>query len=88
MSFEFIPHVQGRHVLSHMHKRCHTPPQMPIYWRDLEFILDTHFVETFSSLLDGDGAVFLVLPLGLLGAASWWSILDESPWGCVTHVGG
>ena len=64
---------------------CHTPPKMPMYWRDLEFILHTHFVEAFSSLLDGDGAAFLVLRLGLLGAAPWWSILDETSWGCVTH---
>ena len=52
---------------------------MPIYWRDLEFILHTHFVEAFSSLLDGDRAAFLVLRLGHLGAASW---------GGVTHVRG
>ena len=61
---------------------------MPIYWRDLESILYTQFVEAFSSLLDGDGATFLVLRLGSLGAASWWSILNEMSWGCVTHVGG
>ena len=35
--------------------------------------------------MDGDGAAFLVLRLGLLGAAPWWSILDETYWGCVTH---
>ena len=52
---------------------------MPIYWRDLEFILYTHFVEAFSSSLDGAGAAFLILRLGFLVAASW---------GCVTHVGG
>ena len=66
---------------------CHTPPKMPIYWRDLEFILHTHLVEAFSSLLDCDGAVFLVLHLGLLNAPSWSNILDETSWICVTHVG-
>ena len=45
-------------------------------------------MEAFSSPLDGDGAAFLVLRLGLLGAASWWNILDETSWGSVTHVGG
>ena len=40
---------------------------MLIYWRDLEFISHTHFVEAFSSLLDGDRAMILVLRLGPLG---------------------
>ena len=51
---------------------------MPIYWRDLEFIIHTFFVEEFSSPLDGDGATFFVLYLGLLGVASSWIILVES----------
>ena len=32
----------------------------------------------FSSPLDGDGAMFLVLRLGHLGAVPWWSFLNET----------
>ena len=88
MYFEFIPHVEGRPVLSHMHKRCVTPPHRCLYigetWNHFTHNLWRHF----SSLLDGDGATFLVPHLGLLGASSGWSILDETSWVCVTHVGG
>ena len=54
---------------------CHTLPKMHIYWRDLEFIIHTMCGGIFFSL-DGDGVVFLVMHLGLLGVASLWSILD------------
>ena len=60
---------------------------MPIYWRDLEFNIHTMCGGMFCSL-DGDGAAFLVLRLGLLGVASLWSILDKTSWVCVTYVGG
>ena len=66
----------------------HTPKDAYILERLGVHFTHTFFVEAFSSLLDGDGALFLVLCLGLLRAASWWSILDETSWGCVTHVGG
>ena len=51
-------------------------------------LVSIFLVEAFSSLLYGVGAAFLVLRLGLFVAMSLWSILDESTWGCVTHVGG
>ena len=60
---------------------------MAIYWIDLEFIIHTMCGGIFFSL-DGDGVAFLVLRLGLLGAASLWSILDETSWVCVTYVDG
>ena len=89
MYFEFIPHVQGRHDLSHMHKRCVTHPHRCLYTGETWSSFYTHnWWRHFSSLLDGDGAAFLVLRLGLLGATSLWSILDETSWGCVTHVRG
>ena len=66
----------------------HTPTDAYIFERLGVHFTHTFLAEAFSSLLDGDGAVFLVLCLGLLGAASWWSIIDETSWGCVTHVGG
>ena len=71
MYFEFIPHMQGRPVLSHMHRRCVTHPHRCLYIGETRSSFYTHIlVEEISSLLDGDGVAFLVLRLGLLGAAS------------------
>ena len=63
----------------------HTPTDAYILERLGVHFTHTHLVEAFSSLFDGDGATLMVLRLGLLGAASWWSILDEMSWGGVTH---
>ena len=88
MYFEFIPHVQGRPSLSHMHKRCVTHPHRCICIGESWSSFHTHIlVEVISSLLDGDGAAFLVMCLGLLGAVSWWSILDETSWGLCDTCG-
>ena len=66
----------------------HTPKDAYILNRLGVHFTHTFFVEAFSSHLDGDGAAFLVLRLGLLGAAFSWSILDGMSWGCVTYVSG
>ena len=70
MYFEFIPHVQGRPDLSHMHKRCVTHPHRCLYIGETGVYFTHILVEAFPSLLDGDGATFLVPRLGLLGVAS------------------
>ena len=65
----------------------HTPTD--VYILD---ILGDHYTHNlwrnFTSLLDSDGAKFLVLCLGFLGAVFWWSFLDEMSWGCVIYVVG
>ena len=63
MYFEFIPHVQGRPDLSHMHKRCVTHLQRCLFIGETWISLYTQCVEVFFFSLDGDGAVFLVLHL-------------------------
>ena len=80
MYFEFIPHVQGRLGLSHMHKRCVTHHHKWLYIGETWSSFDTHFVEAFSSFLDGAGAAFLILRLGflwcnILAERSWWDVL-------------
>ena len=65
----------------------HTPKDVYIF-EILGFNYTQNLWRHFSSPLDGDGATFLVLRLGLLGATSWWSILDEMSWGCVIYVVG
>ena len=63
----FIPHAL---------EICHTPPQMPIYWRELEFILHTHFC----------GGIFFSLGwqwscvLGSAFRVSWCSVFMEYSW--------
>ena len=52
---------------------------MPIYWRDLEFIIHTNVWRIFFSL-DGDGAAFLVLRL--CGVFFVWVVLGL----CVTRL--
>ena len=47
---------------------------MTIYWRDLEFILRTHILEAFSSLLDGAA---IRASHGDAVRASWCSVLME-----------
>ena len=63
----------------------HTPTDAYILER-----LGVHFTHTFwrhslLSLMVLWLGLLMVMQLGLLGAASWWSILDETSWGCVTH---
>ena len=62
----FIPHAL---------EMCHTPPKMPIYWRDLEFILHTFFGGIFFSLGWQWSNV-----LGSAFRASWCSVLVEYSW--------